>query len=325
MDIKEIISYLSAPMEAVDRLMRERLGSEISLLDAINVSLMDQGGKRMRPMLALLVAGACGSVGPDPVRVAAAAELFHNATLLHDDVVDGSDERRGKPTVRAVLNGPASVLIGDFWLVQGMEAILSLSQYSERIVRIFAKTLSDLAEGEMLQLQKTERCDTTEEDYFRIIYSKTASLFEATAVSAAIAAGASEERSAAAGAFARNLGMAFQIRDDMLDYAGDETLGKPVGIDILEQKITMPLLGALASVTPEEEEAVRAKIRRIVDEPALAEDIRAFVRERRGLDAAAATLDRFTADAVSSLSAFPESKEKSYLAELARYVGERTL
>ena len=325
MDIKEIYSYLSEPLEAVNRLMKERLGSDISLLDAINTSLMDQGGKRLRPVLALLVAGAFGPVGEDSVRVAAASELLHNATLLHDDVVDGSDERRGKPTVRSILNGPASVLIGDFWLVQGVEAILSLSRYSERIVRIFAKTLSDLAEGEVLQLQKSERCDTLEEDYFRIIYSKTASLFEAAAVSAAISAGASEQEAASAGDFARNLGMAFQIRDDMLDYSGDETLGKPVGIEILEQKITMPLLGALSRVSAEEEEAVREKIRRLPGEPALAEDVRAFVRARGGLEAAAGVLSRFTQDAVSALSAFPESKEKSYLALLARYVGERNL
>ncbi len=325
MDIKEIYAYLAAPMEEVTRLMKERLGSDIALLDAVNPSLLEQGGKRLRPILALLVAGAFGPIGEDAVRVAAASELLHNATLLHDDVVDGSDERRGKPTVRSILNGPASVLIGDFWLVQGVQSILSLSRYSERIVRIFAKTLSDLAEGEMLQLQKTERCDTLEEDYFRIIYSKTASLFEAAAVSAAISAGATGAESASAGRYARNLGMAFQIRDDMLDYSGDESLGKPVGIDILEQKITMPLLGALSAVSAEEGEEVREMIRRIPGEPALAGDVRAFVRDHGGMEAAAKVLSRFTEDAILSLSSLPESREKSYLALLARYVGERNL
>ena len=324
MDIREIKAFLAGPMEEVATLLEDSLRSDIALLDATNRSLLSQGGKLMRPMLTLLAAGACGGVNVDTVRFAAAAEMIHNATLLHDDVVDGAATRRGKPTVMSVLSSPASVLIGDFWLVKAIRRILEADRNSERAVRLFAKTLSDLAEGEMLQLEKTSRCDTTREDYIRIIYSKTASLFEASVLSGAISAEAPEEWTAALAGYARNLGIAFQIQDDILDYAGDEALGKPVGIDLKEQKITLPLLCALDSVSVEEAAAVRALVGRISDEPALADRVRAFVLEKDGVGKAVVEMEKYIDEAVSCLDELPPSAEKPYLVELARYVGERT-
>lgn len=323
MDIREIKAFLAGPMEEVSALLEASLKSDIALLDATNRSLLSQGGKLMRPMLTLLSAGACGGINGDTVRFAAAAEMIHNATLLHDDVVDGAATRRGKPTVMSVLSSPASVLIGDFWLVKAIRRILEADRNSERAVRLFAKTLSDLAEGEMLQLEKASRCDTTREDYLRIVYSKTASLFEASVLSGAISAEAPEEWTAALAGYARNLGIAFQIQDDILDYAGDEALGKPVGIDLKEQKITLPLLCALDSVSAEEAAAVRALVGRISDEPALADRVRAFVLEKGGVDKAAAEMGKYIDEAVSCLDELPSSAEKPYLAELARFVGER--
>ncbi|MBQ6176893.1 MAG: polyprenyl synthetase family protein [Bacteroidales bacterium] len=323
MDIRALKAFLAGPMEEVSALLEASLKSDIALLDATNQSLLSQGGKLMRPMLTLLSAGACGGINGDTVRFAAAAEMIHNATLLHDDVVDGAATRRGKPTVMSILSSPASVLIGDYWLVKAIRRILDAERYSERAIRLFAKTLSDLAEGEMLQLEKASSCDTTREDYLRIVYSKTASLFEASVLSGAVSAGAPEEWTAALAGYARNLGIAFQIRDDILDYAGDEALGKPVGIDLKEQKITLPLLCALDSATAEEAAAVRALVGRISDEPALADRVLAFVLERDGLDKAVAEMDKYIDEAVSCLDELPSSAEKPYLVELARYVGER--
>ena len=176
----------------------------------------------------------------------------------------------------------------------------------------------------MLQLEKASSCDTTREDYLRIIYSKTASLFEASVLAGAVSADAPEEWTAALAGYARNLGLAFQIKDDILDYAGDEALGKPVGIDLKEQKITLPLLCALDSAPAEEAAEARALVGRISDEPALTDRVRAFVLEKDGVDKAVAEMNRYIDEAVSCLDELPPSEEKPYLVELARYVGERT-
>ena len=324
MDLTDFKAFLSGPMEKVSALLDESLRSDIALLDATNRSLLSQGGKRLRPVLSLLSAGACGGINDDSIRFAAASELIHNATLLHDDVVDGASLRRGKPTVMSILNGPASVLVGDFWLVKAIRCILDADRYSERVIRLFAKTLSDLAEGELLQLQKASVCDTTREDYIRIIYSKTASLFDAAVLSGAVSADAPEEWTAALAGYARNLGLAFQIKDDIFDYAGGEALGKPVGIDLLEQKITLPLLCALDSVSGEEASAVRSLVGQISDMPDFAGKVRAFVLDRGGVEKAVAEMEKYIDEAVFCLDELPQSAEKTYLAELARYVGERT-
>jgi octaprenyl-diphosphate synthase len=278
----------------------------------------------MRPVLSLLAAGACGGIKPDSIRFAAAAEMIHNATLLHDDVVDGASLRRGRPTVMSILNGPASVLVGDYWLVKAIRCILDAERYSERVIRLFSKTLSDLAEGELLQLQKASNADTTREDYIHIIYSKTASLFEAAVLSGAVSADAPEEWTAALAGYARNLGLAFQIKDDIFDYTGGEVLGKPVGIDLTEQKITLPLLCALETVSEEEASTVRSLVGQISDMPDLAVRVRDFVMERGGVPLAVKVMEKYIDEAVFCLAELPETEEKSYLAKIARFVGERT-
>ena len=324
MDIQEIKKLLSGPMSRVEKHMADVLHSDIDLLDATNRSLLRQGGKKLRPVLTLLSAGACGEINEDSVRFAAASELIHNSTLLHDDVVDGATERRGMPTVMSVLSGPASVLLGDYWLVKAIGTILDATRFSERVIRLFGKTLSDLAEGELLQMQRSSKADTTREDYFRIIYSKTASLFEAAVLSGAISAGAPEAWTEALGAYARQLGIAFQIKDDIFDYTGGGALGKPVGIDLKEQKVTLPLLCALESVPDEEAQEIRGLVSRISDMPELAVRVRDFVMDRDGVAVAAAEMEKRLDEAVSSLEILPESQEKSYLVQLARFVGERT-
>lgn len=325
MSLNEIRQFLKPLMERVETRIDASLRSDIALLDATNRSLRENGGKLLRPMLGLLVGGACGTVNEDTVRYAAATELLHNSTLLHDDVVDGATERRGLPTVATLLNGPAAVLIGDFWLVRCMQTILDADRYSERVLRIYAKTLAHLAEGELLQMQKASSGDTTEADYLRIIFSKTASLFEASAVAAAISVGAPEEVREAVGDFARNLGLAFQIKDDIFDYDSlSAEVGKPVGIDLQEQKITQPLLCALETVSEAEAAAVRKKVVRILDHPELSTEIRDFVLSHDGVSLAYRKLDEHIGRAISCLDVLPDSREKGYLIELARYVGERT-
>ena len=323
MDIRDIKAFLSEPMAEVEKLISDTLRSDIDLLDATNRSLLAQGGKRIRPMLSLLAAGACGGIGADSVRFAATSELMHNATLLHDDVVDGATVRRGKPTVMSILSGPASVLVGDYWLVKAIRCILSADRYSEQVVRLYAKTLSDLAEGELFQLQKASSADTTREDYLRIVYCKTASLFEAAVLSGAVSAGAPEEWTAALAAYARNLGIAFQMKDDIFDY-GDAAVGKPVGIDLQEQKITLPLLCALDCVPETEASEIRRMVGRISSDPALEPQVRAFVLEHGGVEAAAREMDSRIGEAISALEELPPSREKDCLVELARFVGERT-
>ena len=279
----------------------------------------------MRPALSLLIARACscgGNVSEATIRYASASELLHNATLLHDDVADDSDQRRGVPTIMSLMGPSVSVLVGDYWLVKAMELILGSSDSDHRVIKIFSKTLSDLAEGEMLQLQKAQKGDTDENDYLRIIYNKTASLFEAACVSAAISVEACPEYEKAAKDYAVALGLAFQIKDDILDYAGTESVGKPLGVDILEQKMTMPLLGAFACV-PSQEARIRGMVKDIVDHPEYRDEIVAFVKENGGLEYAVAQLDRYVAQAVEALSVLPESDERDMLEELAYFTAKR--
>lgn len=326
MDIKSVREYLGLDWEAVREKIETSLMSDIALLNSTNSSILSNSGKQLRPLLALLLARACADhrISEATVRYAAAAELLHNATLLHDDVADNSAQRRGVPTIMSLMGPSVSVLVGDYWLVKAMELILGSSEGDHQVIKIFSKTLSDLAEGEMLQLQKAQNGDTSEEDYLRIIYSKTASLFEAACVSAAISVNASEEFKKAAKDYAVALGIAFQIKDDILDYSGTESVGKPLGVDILEQKITMPLLGAMKNA-PDEEPRMRALVKGIVDHLENRDEIVAFVKSNSGLEYAVEQLDKYVSQAVEALSVLPLSRERELLEELAYFTAKRVM
>ena len=301
--------------------MSTLLSSDVQLLESINASVLQGGGKMVRPMLALLSAGACGARDDEEaVKVGATVELLHNATLLHDDVVDRSPERRGAPTVFSLLGGGPAVLLGDFWLSKAVDAILSTKRDPGALIRIFSATISNLSTGEMLQLEKSLACDTSEEDYLRIIYCKTASLFEASARSAAVAVGAPEPFVEALTKYGSAVGYAFQIKDVILDYSGGP-LGKPAGIDLAEKKITLPLLGALKG-SPEEEK-IRNLVRGIDSNPENAEAVRAFVIGNNGIEYAEKRLTSYVESAVRALSPLPETEEKSYLADLAYFIAGR--
>ena len=325
MTLDEIKDFLGQDWKDTDALIRSSLESDISLLNATNKAILDHSGKQLRPIVSLLVARACGGgrVNADSVRYAAAAELLHNATLLHDDVADSSCERRGAPTVMAILGGPASVLLGDFWLVKALENILASSANCNEVIRIFAGTPSSLAEGEMLQLQKASSGDTVEEDYYRIIYSKTASLFEAAFVSAAISVNAPADWIEAVRDYAVSLGIAFQIKDDIFDYSDGKKIGKPVGIDLEEQKITLPLLGALAAALPERAKQIRGMVLDILEHPEYKEEIVGFVKEGKGIEYAVSRLEDYVSKAVDALAVLPDSKEKDYLVKIAGFTAYR--
>lgn len=322
--LEDILKYVEPEAARVKDMVSASLRSDISLLNRTNESILDGGGKHIRPLMALLVAKACsgGFVTEDTIRFAAATELLHNATLLHDDVADDSPRRRGKPTVMSILGCRASVLLGDFWLVKAVDRILQARNNTDVAIRTFAKTLSDLAEGEMLQLQKASDCDTTEGDYFRIIYSKTTSLFEAAAMTAALSVGASPSLKKAVRSYAQNLGTAFQIRDDILDYEGGAATGKPAGQDLLEQKITLPLLGALAAC-PQKELIIREKVKGIGETPSNKDEVLSFVKQYDGVGYASRRLDEYVDMAVISLKELPSGPAREHLAALARFTAGR--
>ena len=320
MDPKELKKMLGDRWQRVESYINDSLATDIVLLQNINGRILSHGGKQLRPLISMLVAMACsdGRAVDDSCRYAAAAELLHNATLLHDDVADNSDQRRGSPTIRSLMGPSVSVLVGDYWLVKAMSLILSASNHGDRVIHIFSKTLSDLAEGEMLQLQKADTGDTGIDDYIRIIYNKTASLFVSASLSAAISVNATPQMEEAVVEFSTALGLAFQIRDDIFDYSLDPEVGKPVGVDILEQKITLPLLGALESVSAEKAAGIRRLVSSIHENPGNRDVIIDFVKEQDGVAYAEKRLGEYIEKAVSALDVLPDSCYRRQLAEVAR-------
>lgn len=325
MDFSSIKDFLKEDLDKVNKLMATSLSTDIELLDKTNRAILSHNGKQVRPVLTLLVARACsgGFTTDDTIKYAAAVELLHNATLLHDDVADDSPVRRGVPTVMSILGGRASVLLGDYWLVKGMENILASRNSSDKVIRIFASTLTDLAEGELLQLQKAETGDTLEKDYYRIIYDKTASLFVASAAAGAISVSATEEKMSAARTYAKCLGVAFQIRDDIFDYEENAEIGKPVGLDLKEKKITLPLLGALAKAGEDRGREIRRKLCRIDDHPEYGGEIIEFVKSEGGIEYARKRLYEYVDNARIALRPFGNMQEVEMLCEIAEFTADR--
>ena len=317
MSRQDILALLGTDWDRTLALIRSSLHSDVGLLEETNGRILANSGKLLRPMMALLIAqAAAGACSGDSIRFAAATELLHNATLLHDDVADGSAERRGRPTVSALLGPSAAVLVGDFWLARAVELVVD-AEHCRQAVPVFSRTLTDLAEGEMFQLEKASRADTTEEDYLRIIHCKTASLFCAAAQTAALSVDAPLPLQEAAREFACAFGTAFQIKDDILDYTGTPELGKPVGTDLRERKITLPLLGALQGCPQEEE--IRMLVRDIPAHPEHCDRIRRFVLERDGIGYAVSRLEQWVARAGQALAAIEDSPARDALRELAEF------
>ena len=309
------------------------LANENKLLSKLNGYIIDTAGKQLRPVLCLLAAQACGKVSQMSYECAAVCEIIHTATLLHDDVADNGDMRRGVPTVKAVFSPAASVLTGDYWLAKGMS--LLINKCNLEILGHFTKALHDLSVGEIIQMEKAEELDTTKEDYYKIIECKTASLFVAAVKSGAISAGAPKEYIDAVSEYALHLGLAFQIRDDIFDYSPKMDTGKLPGADIKERKITLPLLCAMEA-DPQEGEQIRQLIGGIENtiekgtciseqEKEIIATVNNFIHKHNGLAKAQQILEHHVEIASQAIAPLPQSTAKERLLQLVQYVGSRNV
>lgn len=259
-DLKVVLAPIAADMQAVDAVIRERLSSDVALINSVAEYIIGAGGKRLRPAVLLLVARAVGYRGTAHVLLAAVVEFIHTATLLHDDVVDESDLRRGRATANARFGNAASVLVGDFLYSRSFQMMVDAG--SMRVMRILADATNRIAEGEVLQLLNVHDPSVNEERYFSVVERKTATLFEAGARIAAVLGGADAATEEQCAHYGASLGRAFQIVDDMLDYSGHtEDIGKRLGDDLREGKVTLPLIHALRSASADQRELVIRAVR----------------------------------------------------------------
>ncbi|MBC2770733.1 polyprenyl synthetase family protein [Pusillimonas minor] len=260
MNIAELFTPIANDMKSVDAVIRERLNSEVVLIRTVGDYIIQAGGKRMRPAMLLMVARALGYNGTLHHLLAAVVEFIHTSTLLHDDVVDESDMRRGRSTANAVFGNAASVLVGDYLYSRSFEMMVEAD--SMRVMQVFSQATTIIAEGEVLQLLNVHDPDVSFDRYLQVVQYKTAKLFEASTQVGAIVAGASAAQEASAAAYGRHIGTAFQLIDDVLDYEGDaQALGKNVGDDLREGKPTLPLIRAMEVGTAAQRELIREAIR----------------------------------------------------------------
>jgi len=316
-----IMSTIAADMDAVNSVIRQRLHSEVALVNQIAEYIISAGGKRIRPVLVLLVANAYNYKGVGHHELAAVVEFIHTATLLHDDVVDESSMRRGRQTANALFGNAASVLVGDFLYSRAFQMMVSLD--SMRVMQILSDATNVIAEGEVLQLLNMHDPDVTEESYLQVIRSKTAKLFEAAAELGALVAGASDADIAAAGEYGRSLGTAFQLIDDVLDYAGDATeIGKNVGDDLREGKPTLPLIWLMENGTEEQRALVRSCIEN-GDEQHF-DTILAAITNSGALDYTRRAAEVAAQRAIDAIAGMPDGVYKQSLLQLARFSVDRS-
>lgn len=305
---------LDAEMQRVDQVIRERLSSQVALINQISNYIIGAGGKRIRPRLVLLFAQANGYSGTDHYEMAAVVEFIHTATLLHDDVVDESSLRRGRATANAMFGNAASVLVGDFLYSRSFQMMVSINQM--RVLDVLADATNVIAEGEVLQLLNMHDPDLAVDDYLRVIRFKTAKLFEASARLGAILGGASAAVEEACADYGRSLGTCFQLVDDLLDYEGNsQELGKNVGDDLREGKATLPLLIAMARGTPEQKAVVRQAIE-LGEVDKLAQIVE-IVRSSGAIEATREAAQAQAEQARACLALLPDSAARRFLADLA--------
>jgi octaprenyl-diphosphate synthase len=317
-----LLSLVAVDMNGVNAVILERMQSKVALIPELAGHLIAGGGKRMRPMLTLATASLLGYPGTRHHKLAAAVEFIHTATLLHDDVVDGSGMRRGKRTANLIWGNPASVLVGDFLFSRAFE--LMVEDGSLKVLRILSHASAVIAEGEVNQLTAQRQVGTDEEHYLEIITAKTAALFAAACRVSPVVAEASEDAELALEAYGKNLGIAFQLSDDVIDYASDTaTMGKGVGDDFRDGKMTLPVILAYARGTAAERGFWQAAIggKRVSDE-----DLAHATRLLRESDALADTIERarqYGRRAIDALAIFPASKAKAALVEAAEFAVAR--
>jgi octaprenyl-diphosphate synthase len=320
MQLKDIRALVTSDLAAVDAEIRCQLASDVALVSQVGDYIVGGGGKRLRPLLVVLAARAAGAKDSTHIPAAALIEFIHTATLLHDDVVDGSDRRRGRETANEAFGNPASVLVGDFLYSRAFQMMAALD--SAAVIRVMADATNTIAAGEVMQLMNSGDPDTTEIRYMDVIYRKTARLFEAGAQIAAIVARAPARVESALTRYGKHLGIAFQLIDDALDYGGDaDQLGKNVGDDLAEGKPTLPLIHALKHGDAD----AAAMIREVIERGGTEQQgqIRALVESTGGLDYTS-RLARSEAElAVQALAEVPDSPYRDALAGLARFAVSR--
>ena len=321
MPLDRIRELVVDDLRRVDQVVVARLASDVALVNEIARYIVAGGGKRLRPLAVLLAARACGYQGERHVEAAAVIEFIHTATLLHDDVVDGSDLRRGRETSNHVWGNPASVLVGDYLYSRAFQLMVSLENL--RIQEVMANATNAIAEGEVLQLMNAHDPDTSEQRYLDVIYRKTAKLFEAGAQVAAILAGAPAETERALVDYGRHVGLAFQLVDDALDYSANrEELGKNLGDDLAEGKPTLPLIHAIANSSADD----TARLRKAVETGGLEdfERISRVIESSGGLKYTARLARREAELAVESLAGIPDTAYRQALGALAEFAVSRT-
>ena len=315
-----IAHAITADMEAVNTVIRQRLHSEVSLVNQIAEYIISAGGKRIRPVLVLLMANAYGYRGAAHHELAAVVEFIHTATLLHDDVVDESSMRRGRQTANALFGNAASVLVGDFLYSRSFQMMVGLNNM--RVMQILSDATNVIAEGEVLQLLNMHDPDVTEDSYLKVIRSKTAKLFEAAAELGALVAGANDEQIAAAGEYGRSLGTAFQLIDDVLDYGGDAAeIGKNLGDDLREGKPTLPLIWLMEHGSPQQRELVRTCIEQ-GDEQQF-EAVLAAVTSSGALAYTRRQAELAARRAAAAIEGLPENEYKRSLLQLCSFAVDR--
>ncbi len=317
----QVRELAAADMRRVDALIRRRLSSDVVLINQIADHIVASGGKRLRPTLHVLAAGAAGYAGDQHIKLAAVIEFIHTSTLLHDDVVDESELRRGRKTANALWGNAASVLVGDFLYSRSFQLMVELDDM--RIMRILADTTNTLAEGEVLQLLNIGNADVSEAAYLAVIERKTAVLFAAATELGGVLGRLPDAQVAALRRYGMELGYAFQIADDLLDYVSDaDTLGKNVGDDLLEGKPTLPLIYALETADAELVQLLRRAIQHEGVGPL--EPIVTAIRNSGAMQRTQACAARHAEAARDALTALPPSPQRDALAVLADYSVQRT-
>ncbi|NAZ37645.1 polyprenyl synthetase family protein [Rubellimicrobium sp. CFH 75288] len=317
-----LASALEEDLAAVGAIIRERMQSEAApRIPAVSAHLVEAGGKRLRPMLVLAAAGLLGGGGEAARRLAAVVEFIHTATLLHDDVVDASTQRRGRPTANLLWDNQSSVLVGDYLFARAFELMVEVG--SLPVLGILARASATIAEGEVLQLSSARDLSTTEDTYLRIVRGKTAALFAAATETGALVAGADAAAAERMRRYGDALGIAFQIADDLLDIEGDAGIGKNRGDDLREGKLTLPVIRAIAAA----DEGERAFWRRVLGRAEVAEgdvdEARTLMRRHGTLASARAEADAWAARARDALDGLPDHPLREMLLDLADYVVTR--
>lgn len=321
LSLKEISNPIKSELARFDEIFKEALRSNVGLVDLVARYIIRQKGKKIRPLLVMLSAKISGGVTERTYRGATLVELLHTATLIHDDVVDDADKRRGMWSINALFKNKVAVLMGDYLLSRGL--MISVDGKDYDFLGVTTSAVKRMSEGELLQIQKTRKLDIDEETYFKVISDKTASLLETCCSIGAMSTTDNKDYIEAMRNFGHSLGMSFQIRDDILDYEGTTNLiGKPVGGDIKEKKITLPLIYSLNNVSKNEAARIR-KVLKNGNDKTKVKDVMQFVHDNNGIDYAHKVAEKYSDEAKYSLNIFPDSETKSSMRELVDFVTRR--